>query len=167
VKRKLVAIVLLFVLVFSCTFSYVFYKMNRIAHQQYVSFVKEKAPNEVKTIVFSNEEVISWDRVGEEFILNGKLCDVVSIQKKGVEIIIKYISDTEEDAILDQFANAQKQNEHQNKHFKTKLVWVNYLSCESETIQLYETSIANVFCKSEFTYSNPYIAGSLPPPKYS
>ena len=116
-NRRLISILLLFGWFFSWTLIQIQYQLER--NRSYHQFTRQKSrirDDEIETISFPIESDIPWEKVGKEFMLNGKLYDVLSLKKTNTSIIVKCIADSKEGHIVYSYLNTLDKNQKNKNH---------------------------------------------------
>ena len=169
IKERILSILLLFILITQCLLSYVLFEMGR--NHCYALFSGTLPNNQIEnieTVIFPNKSNIYWEWENREFLLNGKLYDVVSIQRNDTSTIIKCISDTREEGILKNYFKSlgypEKNDDQTNillkfqdiKYLITEIPIIHFVnSFHNEMKNIVEDALPTVFLEI-----------ISPPPKY-
>lgn len=98
---KILAIILLSVFLMQLVLPGFIFEIERA--QCFSAFLNSKYKSEVTNVellIFPIENNLDWVEVGKEFMLNGKLYDVVSMIQNDTEIMIKVVADEHEDYLI-------------------------------------------------------------------
>lgn len=128
--RKLFAI-LLFCCFFLVTAGYHLLYCFRIAEakQEMKNFLIHSLKEDVTEFYFSEAEMaqLNWEETNE-FRYQGKMYDVINLEKKEGRILIRCVSDTKETALLDNYFKTHRQtSENSSSHAILKLIASPYL----------------------------------------
>jgi hypothetical protein len=118
-RDRLFPLVLLSLFIFQSVFSYFIFELGRTQFY-YASIHKLNTnfPDEIQTLRFSKNSNIEWEHFNEEFRLDGKLYDVLTIRSEDSTTIIQCRPDTKEDEWVDIYYNSlfdtSKKDSHSN-----------------------------------------------------
>jgi hypothetical protein len=168
-KRQIIGFILLFLWILQSTCALFIYKIERNqCYHEFISKFKNQIPvDKVQTFVFEEEKSIQWERKYAELEIRDEVFDVISLQQKGKNIIVRCVADKNEDALISHFKslNSEKNKESKGSSFFKKLLNVKCLCSEEFSIQisfLYSEPSFGVYSNDEVTRSTKI---QLPPPK--
>ncbi len=166
-KRKLLPILLLLGWVFPGVFTHVFYQLERDGAYSEFTNTKNNVPaEEIKTVVFPIQSIIPWEKEGEEFMWNGRLYDVIRIEKTESDIVIKCIADSEDDYIVHNYINNndldQKNKKEKNGIPKLKEIKFLPIQISMFTAPVNRGPKGRISLRTDFL--NPTIEIASPPP---
>lgn len=122
----------------------------------------------METISFPHDSAIQWEKEGKEFMLNGKLYDVISSKKTKSSIVFKCISDAKEDQVVYSYLKSLDKNQKNKKELPdaSKIKVLKYLVIQLTTLS-YLSYKEMTGCSSLNTdLIHTVIEVQSPPPKF-
>lgn len=117
-KQKVIAILLFGLWMFQSCFVFLFYELER-TECRIQHFARRPADKPVQTFFFHKFEKPTWTVEGKEFLLHGKLYDVVAMAEIPGRIVVRCFADSKEDRIVARFQDyihaKSKQNPSKSK----------------------------------------------------
>lgn len=165
-KGRILCILLLSAWLLQSLFPVLYYQWERMECWQSFAQLKNTIPvQDLHTLTFNSEDDIHWEKKDKEFVLQGKLYDVVNIRKEAGAIVITCARDHKEQQLIEAYHQSLKKDKGSK------------LKPSTRKINLYTPHLARfTFCRS---FSIKYIGtkviklpGSfnkiiLPPPESS
>ncbi|MFZ1676658.1 MAG: hypothetical protein WAT91_05265 [Saprospiraceae bacterium] len=166
-RGKIISILFLIGFVLPSLTGYLLYKVERNnAFNQFISGNKILSSPRIQTILFTDQKTINWEKKNKEFLLNGKLYDVLSIKRNGRVMMITCIPDKKEDKIVETYLKCCEKTKNKNNKanippVKDKLCMHDYFS---STIP--EILYTNVYIELNHAFPlSPWIEIFSPPPE--
>jgi hypothetical protein len=120
-KERLLPILLLIIWIIAGVLPHVQYKIGRSAAREQFEFSKKSIPESaVLTMLFRDYASVNWEKADKEFTVNGKLYDVISIQKSDTALLIRCVSDEKEDAIVAEYQQTLKNSKKDTQQHKDR-----------------------------------------------
>jgi hypothetical protein len=166
-RIKILSILSLIAFVLPSVTNFVFYQVERnISFRQFSSSKEFTSSDQIQTIRVSDQTTIHWEKKNKEFLLDGKLYDVLSIKRNGIAMVITCVPDTKEDRIVETYLKCCEKSKNKNNKVsiptvKDKLCMEGYYSRSIPEILFtsIETEITHAFPLS------PWIEIFSPPPE--
>ena len=167
-KGKIVAIMLFIGCVMPIMTMYTAFRIQKFLAYIHFSNQKESYPEEqILTLRVTGESDFHWERKENEFSLNGKLYDVLSIETITSGMVIRCVADKKEDKLvvnyLKSFARSHRQQNDRTKLPKVKVNLVGKYVFVFRIPEILYNEIAIILDDKKLV--SPALKICLPPPK--
>jgi hypothetical protein len=156
--------------VFQCSCSYFYYEIGR--WQCHVkNFERQDSVDDstrVHYFTWSNKDEVVWENEEKELEVNGKLYDVLSIQKSDSGVTIKCLEDDEEQGFVNGYQATfhDKRNTDNSNVCSYQVVDLKYLKVEPTVIKpMLFTAPFNYVVFAPIAIARIYIQQATPPPE--
>ncbi len=155
---------------FQCSCSYFYYEIGRWQCHAKKFKLQDSGTISARVHYFtcSNKDKVIWENEDKEFEVNGKLYDVLSIQKNDSSVTIKCIEDDEEQEFVDNYQASfhHEKNTGNANVCSYQILDLKYLKVEPIVIKpLLFMAPFNYIIFTPIDIARIYIQQSTPPPE--
>lgn len=161
--KKTIAAILLLLWIAQCTLPYLACGLGRVWCR--IERLSNSANKKVAVFIFNSTEQINWQITNQELLLADKLYDVVDIQYRNHQIIVRCIADERETNLVKIYTHIQKEKSKRqiNNIFK-KTVSVKYIQ-EANSLSNCFTYFALVSGQELLVLCDAFVQINSPPPE--